>query len=764
MNENKEFEVLTSEMLKSMDKKLKEAEKTEKTKLPEKLSEEAVVNLLCSVSAENVRGSSENKKKNKKRVFLRAVSATAAVTVAITSISVIRPWREKTPSIEESVTGISQNRTEDYSQIEEMFAKYSKKYKLNSVKNEIFGSLKGPFSSKATDVADSENMNSSVALPESSDEKNQYGKTNSQVEGVGEADIIKNDGKYLYIAVPDNADWDSFYGELSDICDANTEEETTEKQRNGVKTEKESVFPVLDYNCVIAVIKTDKNGQMTEIARIEIPKAQREDIYYMSIEEMYVENNRLTAILSCQIRGADIIDGYCDCLYGFDNRRMTMAVAYDISDIKNPFEEFRIFQDGSYISSRLIGDELVLLSDYYVDITRDEEDVKETCIPENSCDGKVFSRVELDCICIMDEIYDTSYLVASVMDVKDANTLKTEAVLGAGENVYCTSENLYAVSTDYDGNDKSIGEVFVLPSTEKTQIYKFDIRDYNIKYVKNAVIDGHVLNQFSVDEYNGYLRIATTSGTWGENIVNQVYVLDSQLETAGLLQNIAKGETIKAVRFNGDTAYVVTFEQTDPLFVIDLADAENPKILGELKITGYSAYLHPVGDGLVLGVGLDGTEDGTNDGMKVSLFDVSNPTEPVECGRFTLPGVSTENKRIYFESAAFFNHKSLCWDSENGIMYIPYMRYEERWSYTEGESFEDSAAGILAVKVNEAQRSLSLEGEYSTVSSLKAGAYGSFSRVTYIGDTVFGYSEDFGKICSFDKESKIQLDLLTVGE
>jgi uncharacterized secreted protein with C-terminal beta-propeller domain len=308
-----------------------------------------------------------------------------------------------------------------------------------------------------------------------------------------------------------------------------------------------------------------------------------------------------------------------------------MAVSYDISDRKNVKEEWRVFQDGEYISSRLIGDELVLLSNYYVDISEDADVVKANCVPENSCDGKTFSRVAVDDICIMEEICDTSYLVASVLDTDDENTLKTEAVLGAGQNVYCTTDTLYATSTEYNYNNARMAEVFDYSETVKTQIYKFDISDYDIKYLKNASVDGSALNQFSMDEYNGYLRIATTSGSWGDSLTNQLYILDENLQTVGKIEGIAKGESIRSVRFVGDTGYVVTFEQTDPLFVIDLSDPEKPEMLGSVEITGFSSLLVPAGDGKLIGIGMstaEGEFGEVEDGLKIALFDISDPLEP----------------------------------------------------------------------------------------------------------------------------------------
>lgn len=812
MNDNRDFELFSEEELKKLDENLQKAEKTE---LPENLSPESIENLIKDVPQDAIPiETATPKKRNKKKIILKSISAAAAVIVAVTSVAVIRPWEKVPPKVEDSVIGNPPKQTQDYTEIEEMFAEYADKYQSYRVYNDTtlkgFGSI---FGNKATEdsliMEDAVDMNAAPEAGSSntgttnvvvqnttsynatSDNKTQHGETNEQVQGVSEADIIKNDGKYLYIVNPENADWDTYYRECNRYYNyVNGLEETTarvqstpgynpnaevvldvekpeatKKEEKTTEAKEITELPELQYSCEISIVEPKGKGEIKNINKIEIAKPEREDIHYMNVQEMYVAGNRLIAVLNCQLKREENNaneKAMYDCLYGGSSgKNITMAVAYDISDRKNVKEEWRVFQDGGYISSRLIGDELVLLSQYYVDITQDVETVKETCVPENSCDGKEFSRVLVNDICIMEDVYDTSYLVASVLDTDDENTLKTEAVLGAGQNVYCTTETLYATSTEYNYNDARKAEVFGLSSTEKTQIYKFDIRNYDIKYLKNASVDGSALNQFSMDEYNGYLRIATTSGDWGENLINQVYVLDENLETVGLLKDIAKGERIKSVRFTGNTAYVVTFIQTDPLFVIDLTDVKAPKILGELKIPGYSAYLHPVADGLVMGVGLDGTESGTNGGMKVSLFDVSDPTKPIECGKFTMSGYNAVNRQVYVDSDAYYDHKALCWDTENKIMYIPYSKNEHSWASTTEEHFNKTTAGIVALKVNEAEKTLKTMGDY-IANATDYAQPNEFSRATYIDDIIFGYSTQTGLLCSFDKGTQKQLDTLNI--
>ena len=799
-NENRNDEILTNEELEVMNKNL---ENVENVTLPESLAPEKIAEKLENIPqnvTEFQEVTPEKKKRRKRKTLIRSLSAVAAAIIAVTSVAIIKPWDKIPVKIQDSVVNQEPATPEDYTEIENLFADYAKKY--NSYQN----GLRYNLNFFGATLEDGVVMDNATAVPEaavgsSSESKGSvtvqttnknYGETNEQVKGVSEADIIKNDGRYLYIVNPENTDWHSYYQELEKIVFENdkltdvtsggtvqvspgynpqavTTEAVPENQGESIETEAqteaeiqapesneeatETEIPKLKYQCTISIIEPTENGSFNVVSKINVKEPENENIYFMRAQEIYVSGNKLYVILNCSERADDEAsenEKTRSYYYGYRGKSLTLAVSYDISDRSNPKEEWRVFQDGSYISSRLIGDELVLLSNYYVDISGEEDEVKKNCVPEISADGKDFQRVSNSCICIMEEVYNTSYLVASVMDVDDKSTFKTKAVLGAGDNVYCTTETLYATSSKYETKDIA-EEVFGSASTMKTQIYKFDIRDYKIEYLKSATIDGTALNQFSIDEYNGYLRIATTSGSWGDNLVNQIYVLDENLETKGLLKDIAKGERIKSVRFTGDTAYVVTFIQTDPLFVIDLSNPEAPVILGELKIPGFSTYLHPVADGLVLGVGRDGTDTGTNGGLKVSLFDVSDPKNPKESAKITLDAISSENIHSYIESDAFYTHKALCWDSENKTMYIPY--YKNQYlltSYYDGVAIDRHTAGVLAVKVNESEKTLEKVGDYTVIPQT---AYVSgFSRVTYIDNVIYGYAQnENGLLCAFDK-------------
>lgn len=210
------------------------------------------------------------------------------------------------------------------------------------------------------------------------------------------------------------------------------------------------------------------------------------------------------------------------------------------------------------------------------------------------------------------------------------------AVVAQGETVYASTTRLY-VATNVWVPSELIGDPRLATIEEEysTALHAFDITgDEPARYLASGSVDGHLLNQFSMDEHDGRLRVATTDGSpWNatdtsESAVSVLAVDGDRLVEVGRVGDLGRGESIHSVRFAGPTGYVVTFRQTDPLYVVDLRDPAAPRVSGELKITGYSAYLHPLGEGRLLGVGREATEDGRVTGAKVTLFDVSDPSNP----------------------------------------------------------------------------------------------------------------------------------------
>jgi len=251
------------------------------------------------------------------------------------------------------------------------------------------------------------------------------------------------------------------------------------------------------------------------------------------------------------------------------------------------------------------------------------------------------------------------------------------AVLASGETVYASQDRLY-VSTN-------IWEPIINEQTDEwldenyqTALHRFSIAgDAAAAYEGSGSIDGHLLNQFSMNDRDGVLYAATTTGApWGggDDSVSQIVALEldgDQLTQIGSVGGLGETERIFSVRYVGDTAYVVTFRQTDPFYVVDLSDPRNMVVQGELKIPGYSSYLHPISADLVLGVGQDADDDGRTLGTKVSLFDVSDPTDPLEVDVWTLPDAYSD---------AEFDHRAFLWWAPTNTAVLPLQSYGDQFS------------------------------------------------------------------------------------
>ncbi len=204
--------------------------------------------------------------------------------------------------------------------------------------------------------------------------------------------------------------------------------------------------------------------------------------------------------------------------------------------------------------------------------------------------------------------------------------------------------------------------------SEKTVIQKIAISGPEVEYRTGGEVPGRVLNQFSMDEFNGNFRIATTTGqSWSGSSVNNMYVLDQNIGVIGRLENLAQGEQIYSVRFMGERAYMVTFHRTDPLFAIDLSNPASPKVLGELKMPGFSDYLHPVDSNHLIGLGQMANEDGRLTGqVKLSLFDVSDVSNPREISSYL---IGEQGDWAYSE--ALDDHKAFLFSQSKGLLAIP---------------------------------------------------------------------------------------------
>lgn len=418
--------------------------------------------------------------------------------------------------------------------------------------------------------------------------------TNVQVEGVDEADVVKTDGKYIYIL--------SFYERRVKIVDV-----TGEKPRQLTSIKTEDIF-----NC-----------------------------------DMYLSGGRL------------IIIGEGNS----EKQSTATAVIYDISDPNKPKELTRLKQSGNYQDSRLIDGRLYMISNFTINSDEITKGRAESYVPSVSCKD-YNGAVAAESVHFYNNCNYPQYTVISSYDIKDGSLCGTQSVLGGSYTVYAGTENIITCGfTDSDG---------------LTQVARFSIDGGEITLKASGLLKGSLLNQFSIDEYKGYFRFVLTdynylSSQTDETVsassysissteINSLVILDSNLKETGKITDLAPGERVYSVRFMGDTAYFVTFRQVDPLFSADVSDPYSPKIIGSLKIPGFSRYLFPYGDKL-LGLGQNADEQTGRSGlMKLSMFDISDPSNVTESSK-------TDISAKY--SDALYNHKATIADYGKNIIGFP---------------------------------------------------------------------------------------------
>ncbi|KYH33329.1 beta-propeller domain-containing protein [Neomoorella mulderi] len=390
-------------------------------------------------------------------------------------------------------------------------------------------------------------------------------------------------------------------------------------------------------------------------------------------------------------------------------RRETVvkAIIYDLGDREHLKQVREVELEGNYVSSRKIGTALYLVANRYLDyyyIMNEKGDARPSY--RDSARGSSWVLVDYRDIRYFPDFADANYLLVAGLNLdRPQEEMHIATYLGAGENIYASPENLYVAVTHYRAPevkplpqpapglqpDTSASSVAVPPrrpfiwprpaGDARTTLYKFALDQGRTKYLAQGEVPGTVLNQFSMDEYQGYFRVATTRGeVWRSDAYtakNNVYILDAGLQVAGRLEDIAPGERIYSVRFMGGRGYMVTFKKVDPLFVIDLQDPQQPKILGALKIPGYSDYLHPYDENYIIGFGKDTIEMPVKDfqgnerdtmtfyqGMKMALFDVSDVQHPVEKFKESIGDRGTDSELLR-------NHKALLFDREKGLLAFP---------------------------------------------------------------------------------------------
>lgn len=329
--------------------------------------------------------------------------------------------------------------------------------------------------------------------------------------------------------------------------------------------------------------------------------------------------------------------------------------------------------------------------------------------------------------------------IGSIDFAGDGTPVGSAGIVSTGDTVYASANNLYVATQNWDwrwGGVVPLDTEGWGPEEQQgpppTSIHQFRLESGTAAtYVASGQVEGRLLNQFAMSEFNGDLRVATTTDDWGEfggQSESTVFVLrpdGNQLRQISSVGGLGKGEQIYAVRFLGNLGYVVTFRQIDPLYVIDLTDPANPVEAGELKIPGYSAYLHPVGEGLLLGVGQDATDDGRATGTQLSLFDVSDPADPQRISTLPIGGYSEVE----------WDHKAFLFWAADGTIVLP---VSPGWSdcgpTVDCLAKEVAGAGGGAVVAELDGRELVARGTINHSTANRSGCWNPLQRSIVIGD------------------------------
>src|SRR2546425_909792 len=431
-----------------------------------------------------------------------------------------------------------------------------------------------------------------------------HSETNNRVSGVDELDMDKSDGQYIYTVTNNTVA----------IVDA---------------------YPV-------------NNAQL--VSRISVGN--------QSIDGIFVSGRRLSIVTEAP---RNFYYGYASCggpfifapssqagmvpqCMGCYNRWVppehnTSVIVYDLTNHSSPTLQTTLTVNGTFVGSRRIGDMVYLVSS---GPARYNDTLPAMVLNGRKTEIPVTQIYHSD---VGDKTFSYTMVVALNMIQDNASPILQSYLLGTSSTIYVSSTNIFLTQPVWDGS----GE---------TAIHRISITDSTINYQASGIVPGHVLNQFSMDEDNGHFRVVTSSNSWSNGMTN-LYVLDLSMKIIGRLDGISPGETFHAARFMGDKAYLVTFKRMDPLFVIDLKDPANPTMFGQLNVTGVSDYLQPYDSSHLIGIGKSAEDVAWENaarffGLKISLFDVTDPHRPTDLSDFTTGERGTNSPALTDAKAVLF--------------------------------------------------------------------------------------------------------------
>ncbi|MGE6487206.1 beta-propeller domain-containing protein [Paenisporosarcina sp. NPDC076898] len=486
-------------------------------------------------------------------------------------------------------------------------------------------------------AAESAMDSSAKSAPSSSGGEVEHSETNNQVEGVDESDMVKTDGKFIY--------------------------------------------SLLNGRVIVTDIQNPAN--MKKIAELSY-----ESEFYPT--QLFLHENTLIVLGERHVP--------------YDNEKTSSEVSskmmmpfnsstnvrfYDVKNPKNPKLVREIGAEGYLNGARKTGDMLYFVTNVMPNFWMLEEgnDVELRPYTFDSAQKEKTSPMPLSDLSILPGTMEGTYSVITAMNLTnpEQSQVITKGYLGGSNAMYMSKDALYLTAPIYmpsskDENNSAVDMIWN-PRETNTEIFKFKLDGSDVEFVSSGEVTGMLLNQFSMDEHEGYFRVVTTKGfAWDteELSENNLFILDAGMKQVGSIEGLAKGERIYSARFMGDKAYMVTFKETDPLFVMDVSNPSAPKVLGELKIPGFSNYLHPLDENHLIGFGYDTKsipgENGSQPriitgGMKISLFDVTDFANPKEKDVEIIGGQGTYSPLQY-------DHKALFQHRDKGLYGFPVTLYQ----------------------------------------------------------------------------------------
>jgi inhibitor of cysteine peptidase len=515
-----------------------------------------------------------------------------------------------------------------------------------------------------------------------------HSETNNQVSGVDELDTVKTDGQYIYTVT----------------------------------------------NNTVAIVDAYPVTSAQLVSRISLPN--------QTIDGIFVDGNNLSIISEapqnpysnnfyCGLRTLatqQLSLGGCYC-YGSSQVQNTSISVYALTSHSSPTLKTTVTVNGTFVGARRIVDFVYLVASTPARYNQ--------TLPVTVYNGKA---IETPATAIYhSDVSDAAFSYTTVVAVnanQDSSTPTVETfMLGTSSTIFVSLTNIFLTQPTW-------------VQQEETVIHRISIANSSIAYESTGTVPGHVLNQFSMDEYNGYLRVATAGSGWSQTPTS-VYVLSQSMKIVGALENLSPGETFHAARFIGDRGYLVTFKRQDPLFVLNMQDPSSPTLMGQLNVTGVSDYLQPYDSGHLIGIGQSAQDVAWEDaarftGLKISLFDVSNPNNPSDLSDFTIGDQGTY-------SPALTDQKAILFDKSLNLLVLPIDVYGQSsaGAFPAGYSGYYQGAFVFQVTV---QGGIVFRGSITQFPSGQQYSYVSsaldITRSLYIGNTLYTISNAMIKMNS----------------